>query len=167
MPRHKAGLLVNIAHIPKKNRRINTAIQPRRRIRTPGSGAIARPRFNSFLLRYALVSQEALVGSAVHQGTAFLTAHAVSGRFDHGDFVFSSAVACMRSGEPFYEFGHARNMRPKSVGFQPVGLPNQTLEAIKLGQSELPFPPKQPVDGANTHQHHCADPRPPTAAAFT
>jgi hypothetical protein len=30
----------------------------------------------------------------------------------------------MRSGQPFYEFGHARNMRPESFGFQPVGLPH-------------------------------------------
>ena len=78
----------------------------------------------SFLPRHAFVSQEALVGSAVHQGTALLTAHVISGRFDHGDFVFGSAVACMRSGQPFYEFGHARNMRPESFGFQPVGLPH-------------------------------------------
>jgi hypothetical protein len=66
----------------------------------------------SFVSRHALVSQKALVGSAVHQGAAFLTGHAISGRFDHGDFVFGSAVAFMRSGEPFYEFGHVRNMRP-------------------------------------------------------
>ena len=30
-------------------------------------------------------------------------------------------------------------------------LERRALEAIKLGQSELPFPPKQPIDGANTH----------------
>ena len=65
----------------------------------------------SFLPRHAFVSQEALVGSAVHQGTAFLTAHVISGRFDHGHLVFGAAVACVRSGQPFYEFGHARNMR--------------------------------------------------------
>jgi hypothetical protein len=29
----------------------------------------------------------------------------------------------MRSGEPFHEFGHVRNMRPESIGCQPVGLP--------------------------------------------
>jgi hypothetical protein len=77
----------------------------------------------SFVPRYALVSQKAFVGLAIHQGTAFLTDRVISGRFDHGDFVLRSAVAFMRSGEPFYEFGHARNMRPESVGFQPVGLP--------------------------------------------
>jgi hypothetical protein len=77
----------------------------------------------SFVPRNALVSQKALVGSAVHQGTAFPTGHAIGGCFDHGDFVFRSAVAFMRSGEPFYEFGHARNMRSESVGCQPVGLP--------------------------------------------
>src|SRR5450631_3495909 len=77
----------------------------------------------SFVSRHALVSQKALVGSAVHQGAAFLTGHAISGRFDHGDFVFGSAVAFMRSGEPLYEFGHVRNMRSESVGCQPVGLP--------------------------------------------
>ena len=77
----------------------------------------------SFVPRHALVSQKALVGLAIHQGTAFLTDRVIGGRFDHGDFVLRSAVACMRSGEPFYEFGHARNMRPESVGFQPVGLP--------------------------------------------
>ena len=52
----------------------------------------------SFVSRHALVSQKALVGSAVHQGAAFLTGHASSGRFDHGDFVFGSAIAFMRSG---------------------------------------------------------------------
>lgn len=30
-------------------------------------------------------------------------------------------------------------------------LERRALEAIKLGQSELPFPPKQPIDGANTN----------------
>jgi hypothetical protein len=77
---------------------------------------------SSFVPRNALVGQKALVGSAVHQGTAFVTAHAVSGCFDHCDFVFRSAVAFVRSGEPFYEFGHARNMRSESVGCQPAGL---------------------------------------------
>jgi hypothetical protein len=33
----------------------------------------------------------------------------------------------------------------------PQGCHNQTPEAIKLGQPELAFPPKQPVEGANTH----------------
>src|SRR5258705_9921083 len=65
----------------------------------------------SFVPRYALVRQTAFVGAAIHQDTAFLTGHAIRGCFDHGDFVFCSAVAFMRSGEPFYEFGHARNMR--------------------------------------------------------
>jgi len=65
----------------------------------------------SFIFRYALVSQKALVSWAVHQDTAFLTGRAIRGCLGHGDFVFSSAFAFMRSGEPFNEFGHARNMR--------------------------------------------------------
>ena len=79
----------------------------------------ARVWGGSFVPRYALVSQKALVGLAVHQGTAFLTGHAIGGCFDYGDFVFGSAVAFMRSGEPFYEFGHARQL---TQDFQLCGL---------------------------------------------
>jgi hypothetical protein len=61
----------------------------------------------SFLHRHALVRQEALVCSAVHQRAAFLTAHIISERFNHGDLVLGSAVACVRSRQSFYEFGHA------------------------------------------------------------
>jgi hypothetical protein len=32
-----------------------------------------------------------------------------------------------------------------------IKLERRALEAIKLGQSELPFPPKKPVEGVNTH----------------
>jgi hypothetical protein len=80
----------------------------------------------SFVPRHALVSQKALVGLAIHHGTAFLTDRVFSGRFGHGDVVFRSAVAFMSSGEPFYEFGHARTMRPESAGCQPAALHNQT-----------------------------------------
>ena len=52
----------------------------------------------SFVPQYALVSQKALVAWAVHQDTTFLTGHATRGCFGHGDFVFGSAVAFMRSG---------------------------------------------------------------------
>jgi len=45
------------------------------------------------------------------------------------------------------------------------GCHNQTLEAIKLGQSELPFPPKQPVEGANTARQ--PNVRPKKIAALT
>jgi hypothetical protein len=95
-----------------------TAITLTSWFRSPG-----RLGCGSFVPRHALVSQKALVGSVVHHGAAFLTAHTISECFDHGDFVFRSAVACMRSGEPLYEFGHVRNMRSESVGCQPVGLP--------------------------------------------
>jgi hypothetical protein len=90
--------------------------------RSPG-----RSGCGSFVPRHALVSQKALVASAVYHGAAFLTGHVISGCFDHGDFVFRSAVACMRSGEPLYEFGHVRNMRSESIGCQPVGLPQIKL----------------------------------------
>jgi hypothetical protein len=72
----------------------------------PASQASSR----SFVSQYPLESQTASVGSAIHQDTAFLTAHAIRDRFGHGNFVFGSAVASMRSSEPLYEFGHARNM---------------------------------------------------------
>ena len=42
----------------------------------------------------------------VHYSSAFLAAHAVGGSFRHADFVFGSAGALMRSGQPFHEFGH-------------------------------------------------------------
>jgi hypothetical protein len=42
----------------------------------------------------------------VHYSSAFLAAHAIGGSFRHGDFVFGSAGALMRSGQPFHEFGH-------------------------------------------------------------
>jgi hypothetical protein len=77
----------------------------------------------SFVPRYALVNQTAIIGWAVHQDTAFLTGHVPRGRFLHGNFVFGSAAACMRSGVPLYEFGHARNMSPEQPVFQRSGLP--------------------------------------------
>jgi hypothetical protein len=48
-------------------------------------------------LAYAFVSQNALVGLAVHQGTTFLTDHSISECCGHGDLIFRSAVALMRS----------------------------------------------------------------------
>jgi hypothetical protein len=74
----------------------------------------------SFVPRYALVTQKTLLGWAIHQDTAFLTHRVIGGCFGHGDVVFRSAVAFMRSGEPFHEFGHAGNMRSESVGCQPA-----------------------------------------------
>ena len=38
-----------------------------------------------------------LLGLAVHQGTTFLTDHSISECFGHGDLIFRSAVALMRS----------------------------------------------------------------------
>ena len=73
----------------------------------------------SFVPRFAPVNQTAIVGWAVHQDTAFLTGHVPRGRFRHGNFVFGPAAACMRSGVPFYEFGHARNMSPEQPVFHP------------------------------------------------
>ena len=51
----------------------------------------------------------------VHHDTAFLTGHASWGFFGH-------ALAFMRSGEPFYEFGHVRNMRPDLPAIRPLVL---------------------------------------------
>src|ERR1700693_3625711 len=65
----------------------------------------------SFVPRQGLVSQKAPVGWPVHQGAALLTNHVIRGCPGHGDFIFGTAAACMCSGEPFYEFSHARNMR--------------------------------------------------------
>jgi hypothetical protein len=82
-----------------------------------GIGFAAHRR--SFVPRFALVNQTAIVGWAVHQDTAFLTGHVPRGRFRHGNFVFGPAAACMRSDVPFYEFGHARNMSPEQPVFHP------------------------------------------------
>jgi hypothetical protein len=71
----------------------------------------------SFVPRQALANKKALVGWSIHQGTAFLTAHVIRGSFDHGNFIFGSAVAFMRSCEPFYKFGHAQNMRCGRTAF--------------------------------------------------
>jgi hypothetical protein len=71
-----------------------------------------------FVSRYALVSQKALVSRVVHQNTAFLARRAIRGCLGHGYFVFSSALAFVRSGEPFNEFGHARNMSSRWPVFQ-------------------------------------------------
>jgi hypothetical protein len=79
---------------------------------SPGSRVFFPPLGGSFLPRYALISQKALVSRVVHHGTAFLAVYAVSGSFRHGDFVFGSAGACMRSGQPFHEFRHERNITP-------------------------------------------------------
>jgi hypothetical protein len=65
----------------------------------------------SFAFRHACVGKKAPVGPTVHQNAALLTGYATGGYSGHGDFVFCSAVAFMRSCEPFYKFGHARNMR--------------------------------------------------------
>jgi hypothetical protein len=65
----------------------------------------------SFIPRQALVNQKALVGWSIHQGTAFPTGYVIRGSFDHGNLIFGSAVAFMRSCEPLYKFGHARNIR--------------------------------------------------------
>jgi hypothetical protein len=94
----------------------------------------------SFVPGHALVGQKALVGWAVHHGAAFFTGHANRRRFGHGDFVFRSAVAFMRSGEPFHEFGHAANMRPESVGFQPVGLPQSNGPTVHVQQGIILIP---------------------------
>ena len=78
-----------------------------------------------FVSRYALVSQKALVSRVVHLDTAFLAGRAIRGCLGHGDFVFSSASAFMRAGEPFSEFCHARKMRCRWQGTQhfqsPIG----------------------------------------------
>jgi hypothetical protein len=80
---------------------------------------------------YALISEKAFVGSTVHQGAAFLTGHIIRGCLCDRDFVFRSAIACMRSGQPFYEFCHPGNMRPESIRFQPVGLPQSNWPTTK------------------------------------
>jgi hypothetical protein len=77
----------------------------------------------SFAPRYALINQTAIVGWAINQDTAFLTGHVARAGFRHGNFVFGSAAACVRSGVPFYEFCHARNMRVEQPDFQRSGLP--------------------------------------------
>ena len=119
---HRGGYMRPHATARRADRRYGrTGITLASWFRSPG-----RLGCGSFVPRHALVSQKALVGSAVHQGAAFLTGHAISGRFDHGDFVFGSTIALMRSGEPFHEFGHVRNMRPESIGCQPVGLPQSS-----------------------------------------
>jgi hypothetical protein len=64
-----------------------------------------------FIPRQALVNQKALVGWSIHQGAAFPTGHVMRGSFDHGNLVFGSTAAFMRSCEPLYKFGHARNIR--------------------------------------------------------
>ena len=79
-------------------------------------------RRGSFVPRYAFVSQKALLSRMVHHDPAFLTVHASRGFFGHGDFVFCSALAFMRPGEPFYEFGHVRNMRPDLPVIRPFAL---------------------------------------------
>jgi hypothetical protein len=76
------------------------------------AGGVPRAAWGgSFVPRYALVSQTALVGRPIHQGTAFFTGYVIRGGFGHGDFVFGAAVAFMRAGKPLYEFGHAWDMR--------------------------------------------------------
>jgi hypothetical protein len=64
----------------------------------------------SLVLWGARVSKKASVGRAVHQSAALLTDYATSRYFGHGNFVFRSAAALMRPCEPFYKFGHARNV---------------------------------------------------------
>jgi hypothetical protein len=98
-------------------------------IQTGASAAFSNPQNvwgGLFVPRYALVVQKALVVSAVHQSTAFLTGYVIGERLGHGDAVFRAANAFMRSGEPFYEFCHPANMRPESVGIQPAGCQNRT-----------------------------------------
>jgi hypothetical protein len=64
-----------------------------------------------FVTWQALVRQEALVGWSVHQGAAFLAGYVTCGSYNHGDCIFGSAIAFMRSCEPFYKLDHARYMR--------------------------------------------------------
>lgn len=73
---------------------------------------------DGLLPRYKLVSQKALVGLTIHQDTAFLTAHIFRRYFRHGHIVCGATAAFMLSGEPFYEFSHARIMRLESLPLQ-------------------------------------------------
>jgi hypothetical protein len=87
---------------------------------------------------YALISQKALAGRAVHESPAFLAAHAVGGSFRHCDFVFSSAGTFVRSGQPFHEFGHERNITPQTIPSWavPLGTEFAVKPALRIGASQ-------------------------------
>ena len=70
----------------------------------------------------------------IDQSTAFLTGHVIRGGFGHRDFVFCAAIACLHSGEPFYEFGHAANMRPDSPLIQCVSM---VLQGDRIKRSKV------------------------------
>jgi hypothetical protein len=97
---------------------------------------VRRVQGGSFLSRYALVGQKALVSRVVHHGTAFLAAHAVGGSFCHGDFVFGTASAFMRSGQPLHEFGHERKSLQLTVGGNTRIVPRRSQEFCKVVVSE-------------------------------
>lgn len=98
---------------------------------SPGSSELLG--VGSFVPRYALVSEETIVGPPIHQDAAFSTDNLIQlgrERLRHGYLVFGSAGTFVRSCEPFHEFGHGPEYAPEGAESATIKLTQANPPAI-------------------------------------